>query len=98
MRTRDKGYGDYDITEEEKNQILSFCRKSGKEDREIIFFALKELPPYIMPYIYISLIDGKSFEKLDALYNIALSKSDFYGYRRKGIEALKRYMLICGKM
>ena len=40
MRIRNKSYSDYGVTEEEKNQILSFCRKSDEEDRKIIFFAL----------------------------------------------------------
>lgn len=98
MRTRNKGYADYGIEEEEKIDILGFCKLADEEEKQIISWALKELPTYIMPYIYMSLVDGISFEKLDAKYSIAMSKEDFYGYRRKGCEAIKRYMLICGKM
>lgn len=98
MRTRNKNYSDYGMTDQEKDQILAFCRDAGEEDREIIFFALKELPPYMVPYIFMSLVDGKSYEKLDAQYGMAMSKEDFYGYRRKGIEAVKRYLLMCGKI
>ena len=93
MRTRYKSYGDYGITEDEKMYILDFCRMANDEQKMIIKNALAELNPYIAPYIYYSLTEGKSYDKMIVRKEIYMSKEDFYGYRRKGMEAIKRYML-----
>lgn len=92
MRTRNKSYGDYGITEDEKIYIRDFCRSADEEQKLIIKNALAEINPYIAPYIYYSLTEGKSYDKMIVKQEIYMSKEDFYGYRRKGMEAIKRYM------
>lgn len=94
MRTREKSYADYGITEEEKNYILNFCRNANEEQRKLIKNALAELQPYIAPYVYFSLVDNLSYEdicKKDYLY---IGKGDFYGHRRYGMECIKRWMIL----
>lgn len=95
MRVRNKRYGDYGVTDEEKDKIILFCRCATKKDQEIIRWALQELDPYIADILFVSLTKGLSYERLGY---VAMSKSDFYGYRRKGIEAIKRYMILSGIM
>ena len=92
MRTRNTSYSDYGITEDEKKYILDFCRTADADQKMIMKNALSELNPYIAPYIYYSLTEGKSYDKMIVKQEIYMSKEDFYGYRRKGMEAIKRYM------
>lgn len=92
-------YKDYGITEKEMHYILDFCRNSNDEQKKIIRNALAELQPYIAPYVYYSLVDNLSYEDICAkeasggsyLY---IGKGDFYGHRRKGMEAIKRWMIL----
>ena len=93
MRVRSKHYRDYGVTDEEKDRIIKFCRSATKEDQEVIKWALKELDPYIADVLFLSLTKGLSYDRLGY---VAMSKVDFYGYRRKGIEAIKRYMIMHG--
>lgn len=94
MRTREMGYLDYGITEEEKIYILDFCRKSNEEDKKLIKYALGDLNPYIAPFVYYSLVDNLSYEDICAKNYLYLGKGDFYGYRRQGMAAIKRWMIL----
>lgn len=94
MRTREKSYSDYGITEKEVRYIKDFCRKANKEERELIRNALSELQPYIAPYIYYSLVNNWSYEDVCKKNYIFIGKGDFYGYRRKGIECIMRWMIL----
>lgn len=100
MRARNKGYKDYGIDEEEIKEIILYCRNLKGEEREEVFkwIQQKGINQYVATYIIKSLVDGLSFEKMDKKYNLAMNKEDFYGYRRKSMEAVKRYMLLCRKM
>ena len=96
MRTRNKSYSDYGITEEEKKYIFDFCRSADDKQKAIIKEALSELNPYISRYIYRSLVYNQSYDDICKEEYIFMRKEDFYGYRRKGMEAIKRYMLLYG--
>ncbi len=96
MRTREMSYTDYGITEEEKQYIKQFCENADEENARLIKQALSELNPYISPYIYTSLTQGISYDKLIVKNEIYISKEDFYGYRRKGMDAIKRWMIWSG--
>lgn len=89
MRIREAGYKEYGITKSEEKEILSFCRKASQEDREFISLALQGMDADIAPYIFMSLVDGKSYERLDAMHWLPISKVDFYGYRRLGVFLIK---------
>lgn len=97
MRTRNMGYADYGITKEEKKYIKKFCEHADENEKEIIKQALSELNHYIVPYIYDSLVEKKSYESIIKKEFLFMGKEDFYGYRRKGMEAIKRYMISFGK-
>ena len=97
MRTRKKSYNDYGIEENEINYIKEFCRNSNEEDKAIIKNALSELHPYIAPYVYYSLVENLSYEDVCAKNYIFMGKCDFYGYRRKGMASIKRWMILCNK-
>ena len=94
MRTREKSYSDHGITEKEVIYIKEFCRKANDEEKIIIRNALSELNPYIAPYIFFSLVDNLSYEDICAKNYIYIGKGDFYGHRRQGMAAIKRWMLL----
>lgn len=96
MRTRDKSYQDHGITEEEKLYILEFCRNADDEKRLVIKNALAELNPYIAPYVFYSLVDNISYEGICAKNYLYIGKGDFYGHRRQGMAAIKRWMILYG--
>ena len=94
MRTREKSYEDYGMTEKEVRYVKDFCRNANDEEREIIRNAISELQPYIAPYIFFSLVDNLSYEDICAKNYIFMGKGDFYGHRRKGMESIKRWMIL----
>lgn len=96
MRTREKSYSDYGITEKEVRYIKDFCRNANDEERKIIRNAISELQPYIAPYVYFSLVKNMSYEDICAKNYIFMGKGDFYGHRRQGMESIKRWMILYG--
>lgn len=100
MRTRNKTYTSYGITKDDKNKILRFCRHANenKQDKMIVKSALSEIASaYTALMLYEALTEGLSYEKLDEKRGLVIGKEDFYGYRRKGMEAIKRYMQLTGR-
>ena len=96
MRTREKSYEDYGISEKEVMYILDFCRNATQDQKFLIKNALSELQPYIAPYVYFSLVDNLSYERMCQKDYIYMGKVDFYAYRRKGMAAIKRWMILYG--
>ena len=96
MRTREKSYSDYGITEEEVIYIKNFCQNADDEQTKIIKYALSELTPYIAPHIYESLTKNLSYEDICAKNYLYIGKGDFYGHRRQGMAAIKRWMILYG--
>ena len=93
MRTREKGYKDYGLTQEEVKKILEWCKKPSFEENVLLLECAKKAHEYIFNDIYFSLVKGLSYEKIDHKTYQACYKGDFYGYRRKTL-ALFRDALI----
>lgn len=96
MRTREMSYADHGITEEEKRYIKDFCRNANDMEKQIIKIALSELNPYIALRIYDSLVSGISYDTICRREYLYMQPVDFYAYRRKGMESIKRWMQIYG--
>lgn len=96
MRTREMSYSDHGITDAEVQYIKDFCRNSDNEQKNLIKTALSELQPYIAPYVYYSLVDNLSYEDICAKNYLYIGKGDFYGHRREGMAAIKRWMILYG--
>lgn len=96
MRTRQKTYSDYGISDAEVKYIKKFCQNANDEEKRIIKTALSELNPYIAPFIYYSLVDNLSYEDICSKNYIYIGKGDFYGHRRQGMESIKRWMILFG--
>lgn len=96
MRTREMSYSDYGMTDNEVQYIKDFCRHANEEQKMLIKYALAELQPYIAPFVYYSLVDNLSYEDICAKNYLYIGKGDFYGHRRQGIAAIKRWMILYG--
>ena len=97
MRTREKSYNDYGLSDKEVIYIKNLCRNADEETLNIIINALSELQPYIAPYVYFSLVKNMSYEDICAKNYIFIGKGDFYGYRRKGMACIKRWLILFNK-
>ena len=96
MRKREMSYSDYGITDQEVKYIKEFCQNANDDEQHIIKTALSELTPYIAPFIFYSLVDNLSYEDICAKNYLYIGKGDFYGHRRKGMESIKRWMILYG--
>lgn len=96
MRTREKSYSDYGITEDEVKYIKSFCKNASRIQKEIIVHALSEIDSYVAPYIFDSLVEDMSYEDICSRNYLFIGKGDFYGRRRQGMAAIKRWMILYG--
>lgn len=94
MRTREMSYEDYGMTEKEVRYIKDFCRNANEEEKMIIKNALSEIQTYISPFVYYSLVDNLSYEDICAKTYIFMGKGDFYGHRRQGMAAIKRWLIL----
>jgi hypothetical protein len=96
MRTREKSYEDYGLTCEDVAYIKEFCRTADEEQQNLIRSALAEIQPYIAPFVFYSLVQNLSYEQINKHSYIYIGKGDFYGYRRQGMAAIKRWMILYG--
>ena len=96
MRKREMSYSDYGITDQEVKYIKGFCQNANDDEKHIIKTALSELTPYIAPFIFYSLVDNLSYDDICAKKYIYIGKGDFYGHRRQGMAAIKRWMILYG--
>lgn len=96
MRNREMSLEDHGVSEKDKVKILCFCTYANEKEKEIIKIALSELPSYISQYVYRSLTENMSYDAICKQDYIYLSCGDFYAYRRKGIGAIKRWMILYG--
>ena len=96
MRKREMSYEDYGMTEDEVRYIKEFCQNADDEQQMLIKYALSELVLYITPYVFYSLVDNLSYEDICSKNYLYIGKGDFYGHRRQGMAAIKRWMILYG--
>ena len=89
-------YEDYGMTEDEVRYIKEFCQNADDEQQMLIKYALSELVLYITPYVFYSLVDNLSYEDICSKNYLYIGKGDFYGHRRQGMAAIKRWMILYG--
>lgn len=95
MRTRDTSYKDYQLNNDDVNNILLFCRQNTTESNNILFKCAFESNASIGADLFYSLSQDVSYERLDAIKSVSYPKNDFYGYRRKCIALI--YQAVCTK-
>ena len=96
MRKREMSYSDYGVTGKEVKYVNDICKNPNETEKIIIDTALKEINPYIAPYVKKHLTEKKSYEKLCGEEYIYFGKGDFYGECRYIVAAIKRWMILYG--
>lgn len=96
MRTRLMSIEDHGLTKEEYEGIKEYCMSGNFQDHGLLLQSAMEANSTICAELYISLVLGASFERIDGLRYIPISKSDFYAYRRKTVAIFKAYMVQVG--
>lgn len=96
MRTREKSFKNYGMHKEQVDSVRTFCKnafnKNSREHLKIINDALKEIDPYIVPYVKKNLLEGMSYEAICAKEYMYIGKGDFYGYCRLAIAKINKGM------
>lgn len=96
MRTRLMTIQDHGLTKEEVENIKEYCKSRSFADHHLLMQSAQEANVQICAEIYASLVLGVSFEKIDSLRYIPISKTDFYAYRKKTIAIFKGHMIKLG--
>lgn len=89
-------YKNYGLDKAEVKYIRDFCRNANEDKKKFIKNALSELQPYIVDYVYYSLVNNISYDNMSKKKYIYIGKGDFYGHRRQGMAAIKRWMILYG--
>lgn len=91
MRTRNKGYSEYEFASGEEREIKAMCRKRDFKTVTTLLLAAYKAYPEIAFALAFSLHYGVSYEKTCNAYDISIPKVDFYGHRRKTLFYFKKY-------
>lgn len=87
MRTREKRYADYGLTDDRVKELLTFCR--NPDNAEIVRKAADAANPLISGNLFVSLTTGKGYDKqFRYVYCAPSTKADFYAYRRLAVATL----------
>lgn len=98
MRIRQVGYEDYGFSDEEAKKLLAYChdpRKFG--EHELLLKSAISAQKEIANLLYFSITNNCSWERLDNIQYIPISKVDFYAYRRKALALFRNALIECGK-
>jgi len=87
MNVRERNYSDYGITDERVKELKTMCRNATQEQKILILNCCKEAKYEISEFLYMSLTQGKSYERMVWL---PMNKISFYAYRRKAISILNK--------
>lgn len=92
MRLRLMGYNDYEFAPNEEKELMAYIKSASftahKELLEFATLTYRELAPTI----YYSLVSGASYEKLETINYMPITKNDFYAYRRKTLAMIRDYL------
>lgn len=98
MRTREKGYKDYGFAEGEEQKVKQYCRGGDFLEHDLLLQSAISANPYIASDLYYSVVKGVSYESIDRIKHIPMSKADFYGYQRKCLAIFRNWLLLYGKL
>lgn len=91
MKTRDRGYSEYDFAPGEEREIKALCRKNDFKTVTTLLLAAYKAYPEIALALAFSLHYCASYERVCNAYDINIPKNDFYGHRRKTLFYFKKY-------
>ena len=90
MKTRVSSYEDYQISPQEKDDLLKKCRYGDEKTELQLLLAAQDSCEEIAADLFLSIRRNVSFERLEMAGAITnYGKGDFYGYRRKALFLFK---------
>ena len=97
MNTRDMTYGDYGMDKEDLRKVLDMCQESDITGvQELIYQSAVAANPQIHEALYMSLAFDMSYERVNGIRYVPISKNSFYAYRRRAIANLYDLMRLYG--
>lgn len=97
MRTRDKGFKDYDFKSGEEKQLKKYCRGPDFGECDMLKQSAILSNPLLSEELYESIVEGVSYDKMSTTKDLHISKNDFYGYQRKCLWIFKNLLRQQGK-
>lgn len=97
MRTRETKLADYGLDRSTETQIRKFCRRLDTADETLLLECCMETNESIGRDLFYTIAAGISFDKLENVKNIMISRPDFYGYQRKVLATFKKILMERGK-
>ena len=82
MRKREMSYTEYGFSPGEEQDLKHYCRSPDFTDHDTLIQAAISANPSIAADLYYSLVRGLSFERINDIKYIPISKVDFYAYQR----------------
>ena len=92
MRTREKGFSDYQFAPGEEKEIKAACRSRDPTIFCLLAQSCFQANPDIADSLMYSLLKGLSYDKLICISNIPLNRNDFYAYRRAALAIFRSKM------
>ncbi len=86
MRTRYKKYTDYGLDKREVLQLFEYLNnlQDAKEKENIKKIIYNGIPAGASEYVFLALMEHRGYDYL-CKKGLTYGKSDFYGYKRKGL-------------
>lgn len=78
-------YEDYGITKDKVKELREKCRVLSEDEKILLWSCCAEANMELKHYIYNSLVNNLSYEKIYVRNYVPITKDDFYAYRRKSI-------------
>lgn len=97
IRVRDTGYDDYGIEPGEDRKLKKYCTSAEFDEHLLLFNSALEANKYLANDLYYSIVKGLSYEDIDRVCYIPISKGDFYGYQRKTLYTFRDMLRLYGK-
>ncbi len=93
MRTREHGYSHYGFRDGEARELKKWCKSPDFKQNELLMKSAKESNEVISNSIYLSIVKGLSYERIDGMDYIYIGKGDFYGYQRKALAIFRKALI-----
>lgn len=92
MKTRNKKYSDYGLNEEKVQKTYDFLNSCSDQQKEDVTDIIEQnLPEYVAEFIILALLEHKGYNTLRKM-GLSYMANDFYGYKRKGVYLVSRYL------
>ena len=97
IRTRRKGYEYYGFEPGEDKRLKKYCSSAEFDEHILLLQAAIEAHKEIAPDLFYSIAKGMSYEDVDRLNYIPITKGDFYGHQRNTLYIFRDMLRMIGK-